>query len=522
MNLTTDKWIPIIRNNGTPDKVSLLDAFLQGDEIRDLAVRPHERIALMRLLICIAHAALDGPKDRDDWRTCRARLPSSVADYLAKWKAAFALYGPGPRFLQMEGISPTKAAGDRKANAVAKFDLDLASGETSTLFDNAGGGDRRFTPARVAVMLLAFQCFSPGGLLSECLWGAQQTKKAGNEAAPCLSDRMVHTFVLDRTCLLNQIWLNLVSRDAAGTTAWGRPVWEMMPRSPDANAPEVLNALHTHLGRLVPLSRAVWLSDDGTSVIWGCGLEYAPFAMSGWRDPFATIYRRKDRNGEQTRAQLSVSLDRALWRELHAITVMTKGEHGSSLGGPMPLSNLSAHGEGCDVWAGGLVHKQKAKILEAVESILHIPAGMFGVPGQRAYSQGIQQAEQWGLKINYAVSTFHHEYHDDLDKAEFRKRGYLVKRKAASHYWTAIEQKVSLLLALVEDPAALYPESSAKANWANTDWGKVLTRAAVGAYQLACPHGTPRQLKAYSLGLNALFKPIEASKEEPVPEETEA
>ena len=48
MNLTTGKWIPVVWADGKSDKVSLLDVFQRGEEIRDLAVRPHERIALMR------------------------------------------------------------------------------------------------------------------------------------------------------------------------------------------------------------------------------------------------------------------------------------------------------------------------------------------------------------------------------------------------------------------------------------------------------------------------------------------
>jgi len=48
--------------------------FETGHQIQDLAVRPHERIALMRLLICIAQSALDGPEDYDDWNGCRPRL----------------------------------------------------------------------------------------------------------------------------------------------------------------------------------------------------------------------------------------------------------------------------------------------------------------------------------------------------------------------------------------------------------------------------------------------------------------
>jgi len=76
MNLTIDPWIPIVRANGQPGTVSLCDAFAHGEHIRDLAVRPHERIAVMRLVICIAQAALDGParsRYRQQLHTVRQR-----------------------------------------------------------------------------------------------------------------------------------------------------------------------------------------------------------------------------------------------------------------------------------------------------------------------------------------------------------------------------------------------------------------------------------------------------------------
>ena len=66
MNLTTDPWIPVLWNDGATRAATLADIFVCGQDIRDLAVRPHERIALMRLFLCVAHAALDGPGDREE------------------------------------------------------------------------------------------------------------------------------------------------------------------------------------------------------------------------------------------------------------------------------------------------------------------------------------------------------------------------------------------------------------------------------------------------------------------------
>lgn len=57
MNGVSDPWIPVVGNDGAACTVSLLGAFEHGHEIRDLAVRPHERVALMRLLLAVAQAS---------------------------------------------------------------------------------------------------------------------------------------------------------------------------------------------------------------------------------------------------------------------------------------------------------------------------------------------------------------------------------------------------------------------------------------------------------------------------------
>jgi CRISPR system Cascade subunit CasA len=92
MNLVTEAWIPVVKLDGTPCTASLLEVFTQGREFADLAVRPHERIALMRLLICIAQAALDGPKDIDAWDKAPELLPDAAKQYLEKWRDSFELF----------------------------------------------------------------------------------------------------------------------------------------------------------------------------------------------------------------------------------------------------------------------------------------------------------------------------------------------------------------------------------------------------------------------------------------------
>ena len=103
MNLVNEPWIPVIGKNNVHRLASLTDIFKDGDTIADLAANPCQRIALMRLLICIAQAALDGPTDEPDWQACRPRLAPAVLAYLEKWQHRFNLFGDHA-FLQVDGV----------------------------------------------------------------------------------------------------------------------------------------------------------------------------------------------------------------------------------------------------------------------------------------------------------------------------------------------------------------------------------------------------------------------------------
>lgn len=521
MNLTTEPWIPVVWDNSKLSVVSLADAFSRGHEIRDLSIRPHERIALMRLLICITQAALDGPADADDWKTCRPRIVPSALDYLTRWQHAFELFGNGPRFLQIAGLKkPAKTAdGDEEGNATSKLDVALATGNNSTLFDNAGGSERNFVPAQLAVNLLSFQCFSPCGTIGVALWNDVPTlgwaaypkvKPGQSNHAPCIPGGMLHA-LLRGEHLLDTVHRNLMTKRQAeqffGGDTWGKPLWELPPQSP-TDEPAVPNATRTYLGRLVPLSRAIWLADDGRSLLLANGLEYA--AYPEWREPTATVVARTVK-GQPARVVLPASLEKAVWRELHALTVKAVGQ--DTNGGPAALQNV-ADEEAFDLWVGGLV-TNKGKLVDTTVSAFHIPAAMLTEPSQRTYEKGVKFAEATELRLRKAVSTYHRELGNNLDRGEMREQRQRVQSKATFQFWTDVERRVSDLLAVAENPALLGLDKS----WHKTDWGRAVWRAALAAFERACPHETARQIRAYALGRKALFA---APAQQQAQEETES
>lgn len=513
MNLTIEPWIPVVQVDGRPGTVSLREMFERGHQIQDLAVRPHERIALMRLLICIAQSALDGPEDYDDWNSCQPRIAPAALDYLQRWRHAFELFGNGQRFLQVSNlIKPTNNSGgdDDEGNSTSKLDLALATGNNNTLFDNTGGSQRVFAPGELALMLLTFQCFSPGGRIGVALWGGLETAGKGSSThAPCLADRIMHALPRGEN-LADTLHLNILARCQTeqlwGKDSWGKPVWEQMPTGL-TDAAAVRNATLTYLGRLVPLTRLIWLADDRRTLVLANGLEYASYSDIGWREPTATIVTRKIK-GQPTRMVLTTSVGRAVWRELNALTVNSISH--DTNGGPAALQNLS--GEGAfDLWVGGLV-ASKAKPVDNCESVFHIPSEMLKEPSQIFYEKGVRLAENTEYQLKRAVSVYHKELGDNLDRPEMKNRRQQIQNNAAVQFWTEIESAVPHLIVVSAAPETL----GMKVEWYKTAWGQSVKSASRAAYEYACPHETPRHIRAYVLGSNALSTaPPDQSENEP-------
>ncbi|MCX6879959.1 MAG: type I-E CRISPR-associated protein Cse1/CasA [Verrucomicrobia bacterium] len=480
MNLTIDPWIPVIGADGQQRMVSLHDLFAAAHELRDLSVKPHEKIALLRLLICITQAALDGPEDFDAWETCRDAIQPAVKSYLEQWQASFELFGDGPRFLQVPGLKAAQEVGE--GNPATKLDLTLASGNNASLFDNSAGDPRTVEPGRLALTLLAFQCFAPGGRIGVAKWhGFDTPSKGASNHAPCTPSSMLHTFLQGRV-LLETIHLNLLNKDEGsdlGPGKWGRPGWEL-PVSTAGDKAAIANATGSYLGRLVPLSRSIRLDAEGRQMILANGLDY-PLAPI-FREPAATMVQREDGP-----AVLGVALGRSIWRQLPAITVKRRS-HADSISGPLALRNIDGT-QSCTLWIGALA-TDKAKIEDVVEAAYDVPAGMFRDAGRKLYEEGVALAALWQEGVSKSVKAY----------AGTMKLEPVPYDRARQHFWTAIEQHVPTLLNLASKPEEA-------GDLKVSEWGKRVKEAAHEAFKFACPHQTPRQIQAYAIGLQQLFLP---------------
>jgi CRISPR system Cascade subunit CasA len=473
MNLVTDKWIPVVRLDGRPDKVSLNEVFAQGDQIADLSVRPHERIALMRLLICIAQAALDGPNDDDGCRNAGQAILGAARAYLQNWQKAFEMFAEPHGFLQMPVF---RDAGDSD-NPVSKLDIDLATGSNEVLFDNAGSDTRGFSVDRLPLMLLAFQCFSVAGLIGQAKWGGAATQGRSAKPSPCIVRCMLHSFLRTES-LLGSVLINLLPKNLVeswyGAGTWGKPVWEYMPQSlHDADA--INNATTTYLGRLVPLSRAIRLDKACGTMILANGFDYTAAA---YREPHATVITR---DGDQ-REPLGGSVNHAIWRELQSIVV--KGVSAAGTGGSLTLRNAPAD-SAFDIWVGAVVYDRQnvAKILDVVESVFAIPAAMLYDTGLKVYESGVKTSKEQQTCLLKAVGAYAKEL--KLEKGPVSA--------VLTAYWTALDFGSSLLLGVAAEPNRF------------VEWKRLTKASALEAFERHCPRLTPREIQAFAAGLRVLF-----------------
>lgn len=494
MNLIEHPWIPCVRRDGVIRPSSLRDCFT-CDDIVDLAVRPHERVALMRLLLCVGYAAAGIPEDYDGWEALRERLPSVVPAYLDQWKDAFELFHAEKPFLQVAGLREGSGV-----TSCSKLDFAL----NNKLWDHGALSEHPFPPEWLALNLLTYQMFSLGGTISTVRWGNKTTGQYSCDG-PCAPDSMLHTF-LRRETMLDTIHVNMLSEEELSDyqrlgDGWqGRPLWERFPGGlGDASA--IHNATQTFLGRMVPLTRAVLLLPDGVRMLLGNGLSFPSYSND--KRPFppevtATVVT----TGKKERSLLHAEPDKAVWRQLPALTVK---RHGDGLGGCAALVHSREEGTVDLVVCGMARVPGQQKVVDVVESVFHMPAAMFQTEGHAIYEHEVAVAEKIAEGLGKAVERYSclmqgNEGKKKKQEKEKQNTAWIRRLKADAfrHYWTAVETGLSLLWNMVR---TLGSEAFPAAQDA---WRAHLETSARAAYVAACGKDTERQMRAYVTGRRVL------------------
>ncbi len=471
-NLVENPWIPVRYLDGKQCLINLETAFSDARKITDLNCQPHERISLMRLLVCITQTVFAPPGTDEDWEGYAESMATNIPAYLNRDQIFphFNLLGNGPRFLQVSIHNATHPV------SISKLIPHLASGNNSTLLDQKGDdkAPRKFDLHVIALALLTFQNFYP-------LYGAGYKGKG-----PCVDSNMLHTLVkgtnLQDSVIRNSITLDIISE--VFQKGLGNPIWEL--RGTRGFDTEI--ATLSYLGRLVPRHRSLYLNEDLKGFYLSKESLIYPTYEEVRETSATTTVIKKGRNHK--RGLVRARLDKGVWRDLHLVT-MIRERNTEDLRAPLSLQAHYNEGEDeQELWLGALITDLKAKIIDSTESSLTVPQVMFGASGRNEYQRGIEYSEKVSKKLYGAVKQYGKELKVEKPQTDAAKR----------HFWNALDQQVDTLLEIVRHP------ETRKEDFGMGDdaWTLRVNRAALMAFQDTCPRRSPRQLKAFAAGLRTL------------------
>lgn len=513
MNLVTDPWLPVSNRDNRLCHISLNQLFKQPDDWLDLVLRPHERVSMMRFLLCILQAALGGGPSEDNWNDCLVEMPQQAIEYLQARHDKFYLFDDEKPFLQISDLKPF----NKEPTPTTKLNFMLSTGNNTTLYDHAAinvrqdSSKRLLEASNLIISMLTFANFSLSGLYPQTKWKDKATSKSGVKDAPCASQSMLHCYVRKKT-VIETLHANILTleqiKDRYGEKV-GVPVWDMFPSSPN-DKKAIENAISTYIGRLVPLSRWMKILPDHETMFMGEGFVYPVYPDF----TEAAAVEKVVQIDEEEEYKILGSKSATPWRELCAITTKRFTDKGN-FGGPASIENQPKN-EGYDLHI--LALKRGKSILDAFESVLHVPEYFSQSEISRAaYSEYVKKAESRAYKLDVSIQKYLSLLLPDmveivnkgiknekLNKKESEKYRAIKKRskdKFLTHYWTLIEKQRHLLMQYI---ALLETEKDQERENAKKAWLKAIDFAAKETYEVLCKNDSPRQMRAYVLGWQVL------------------
>ncbi len=530
MNLVTDPWLPVTNSKNQLCYISLNQLFEQPDEWLDLVLRPHERVSVMRFLICVVQAALDGPEDPESWNEVLSEIPRVGLKYFEKelpdkkiMQDRFNLFDEKRPLLQVGALKVGNK--DGSAAPIAKLDSTLAVGvNDSTLFDHKASCEinnktveRKLKNREIAISLITFLNYSVSGRQSSACLNAKKIDVSAADA-PCINQDMLHTFVI-KDNLISSIHANLIDKETCaeiyGDNLWGNPVWEIDEPKYLEDKKIYNNSVNTYLGRLVPISRFCKLIEDSAYFIYCKGFQYSKkpkkktASKRVYRDfqpePSSTILINSE--GEYSLLKSGVN---APWREISALVSKRSKE---SNGGALSLRYLNQT-ESFDMLVVGQARdsEKAAKILDLVESKVHIPAFMLDSTNQLAYESNIKICEKKSYTLFRAVEKYRTTVDDEWKgivkrvaegstRKSDRKYRKIFRKNTTNHYWTLIEKQRYLLMHYI---SLLGTDQDQAREDAKKAWLRSINQAALETYKTLCAQESPRQIRAYVAGWQIL------------------
>ncbi|MFE2034224.1 type I-E CRISPR-associated protein Cse1/CasA [Streptomyces scopuliridis] len=321
-DLTSRPWIPVLWRDGTQGEVSLCDVFARADEVRRVVGDlPTQEFALTRLLLALAHDALDGPSDTEHWARLWADQDcfALLAGYLDEHRERFDLLHPHTPFFQVAGL---RTARD-EVFSLNRIVADVPNGEP--FFSSRMPAVGRLGFAEAARWVVHAHAYDTSGIKTG-IDGDERVK--GGRVYPLgvgWAGTLGGVFAEGET-LRQTLLLNLVAADTSGVRFCDddRPAWRREPYGPGwagRQRPSGVRDLYTWQSRRLRLH---FDADGVHGVVLGYGDPLTPHNMH--TDEPMTAWRRSPAQ-EKKRGEPLVYLPRehdparSAWRGLEALVV---------------------------------------------------------------------------------------------------------------------------------------------------------------------------------------------------------
>lgn len=335
-NLVDEPWIPYLGLDGQRRMCGIEEALVSAHEFRGLFDQsPLATVALHRLLLAILHQVLSGPKDAAAWANLwdggSGRFPEQqIRAYLQQRRDRFDLFSVQHPFYQSAALPFTYRDGKGKEGTycvpVAKLALELACGNNETLFDHRNDDSpQEFEPAYSARLLVAYQAFAVGGLVTSEK-GQNRSLYGSADMAPMTKGAatLVRGDTLFQTLMLNLHQYNADDEEPFPfDPAKDIPAWDRLegPQRID-RAPNGYVDLLTWQSRLIRLKPET--DAQGRTVVRHCVVmkgEQFPkgFLRVDKETMLAFVARTAAAKGTDPWIPVAFMEDRALWRDSLAL-----------------------------------------------------------------------------------------------------------------------------------------------------------------------------------------------------------
>lgn len=324
-DLTDRPWIPVLGRDGRQDELSLRDVFARaGDLRRIVGDLPTQEFALIRLLLAVAHDALDGPQDIDAWSELWADQEcfAPVGPYLDAHRDRFDLLDPHMPFFQTAGLRTAKD----EVFSLNRIVADVPNGDP--FFSARMPTVDRLSFAEAARWVVHAHAYDTSGIKT----GVEgDTRAKGGKVYPLgvgWVGNLGGVFVEGRT-LRETLLLNLVAADTNGMEIDDEdaPAWRREPCGPGGTerAPTGVRDLYTWQTRRLRLH---FDADGVHGVVLGYGDPLGPRnrqhrePMTGWR---RSIPQEKKLRESPVYLPREHSPERAAWRGIASLIVNQPG-----------------------------------------------------------------------------------------------------------------------------------------------------------------------------------------------------